>query len=393
MTPSESILPSAAAHPAVRIAEVFPRDGLQTLLYEPGLRQPTTAEKIDFIERVARTGVPEIEITGFVHPRVIPQLADAEAVASAVVGKLPGTTLRALVPNYRGAERAIALGVPKISCLLAASPTYQRLNSNMTIEENLRDIERTVELCARRGGVTVALGMAISFVCPYDGVVPLASVLQILERVIQLGIRDVHLSDSIGLAWPSLVRERCSAVLERWPDVFLGLHLHTLAGTALGNAFAGYEAGARSFDGSAAGIGGGIAMPVHTTEMGNVATEDLVYLFESSGISTGIDLAAAAANGQWAMDLVGTGGGHVTGFGTLQRFLDINRSHLAEIAALHERTFPDVVRDLLERFNVAPQHLCIEVTEGAVMEERYLATDVMDVAIVRSTVSVGMTWG
>jgi len=318
--------------PIVRIAEVFPRDGLQTLLYEPGLRQPTTDEKVDFIQRVALTGVPEIEITGFVHPRVIPQLADADAVASAVVDKLPGTTLRALVPNYRGAERAIACGMPKISCLIAASPTYQRLNSNMTIDDNLRDIERIVELGAR-AGVQVALGMAISFVCPYDGVVPLESVLRIVERAVKLGMRDIHLSDSIGLAWPSLVRERCSTVLDRWPDVFLGLHLHTLAGTALANAFAGYEAGARSFDGSAAGIGGGIAMPVHTTEMGNVATEDLVYLFESSGVSTGIDLAAASANGRRAMALVGTGGGHVTGFGTLQGFLDINRAHLAEIAA------------------------------------------------------------
>ena len=317
---------------AVRIAEVFPRDGLQTLLYEPGLRQPTTAEKVDFIERVARTGVPEIEITGFVHPRVIPQLADAEQVAAAVVGRDLGAKLRALVPNFRGAERAIAAGVPKISCLIAASPTYQRLNSNMSIEDNLRDIERTVELAAR-GNTEVALGMAISFVCPYDGLVPLESVLRIAERGVQLGIRDIHLSDSIGLAWPSLVRERCSAVLDRWPDVLLGLHLHTLAGTALGNAFAGYEAGARSFDGSSAGIGGGIAMPIHTTEMGNVATEDLVYLFESSGIRTGIDLAGAAANGRHAMELVGTGGGHVTGFGTMTRFLEINREHLAEIDA------------------------------------------------------------
>jgi hydroxymethylglutaryl-CoA lyase len=321
------------ATPSVRIAEVFPRDGLQTLLYEPGLRQPTTEEKVEFIHRVAQTGVPEIEITGFVHPRVIPQLADAEAVVAGVLGKVPATTtLRALVPNYRGAERAIAAGVPKISCLVAASPTYQRLNSNMTIEENLRDIEKTVELGAR-SGAEVALGMAISFVCPYDGLVPLTSVLEIVERGIKLGIRDIHLSDSIGLAWPSLVRERCSAVLDRWPDVFLGLHLHTLAGTALANAFAGYEAGARCFDGSAAGIGGGIAMPIHTTEMGNVATEDLVYLFESSGISTGIDLATAAANGRRAMELVGTGGGHVTGFGTLQAFLDINREHLADVAA------------------------------------------------------------
>ena len=318
---------------AVRIAEVFPRDGLQTLLYEPGLRQPSTDEKVAFIEAVARTGVPEIEITGFVHPRVIPQLADAEAVAARVVGRdLGGVKLRALVPNFRGAERAIAAGVPKISCLVAASPTYQRLNSNMSIDENLEDIERSVELAAR-SGTEVALGMAISFVCPYDGLVPIESVLRIAERGYKLGIRDIHLSDSIGMAWPALVRERVSAVLDRWPEFYLGLHLHTLAGTALGNAFAGYEAGARSFDGSSAGIGGGIAMPIHTTEMGNVATEDLVYLFESSGVPTGIDLAACAANGRRAMEMVGTGGGHVTGFGTIGRFLEINREHLAEIGA------------------------------------------------------------
>lgn len=316
----------------VRIAEVFTRDGLQTLLHEPGLRQPSTDEKIDFIFRAARTGIPEIEITGFVHPRVIPQLADAEAVASAVVGKLSGTSLRALVPNYRGAERAVAVGVPKISCLVAASPTYQRLNSNMTIEENLQDIARSVEL-ARRSGIEVALGMAISFVCPYEGVVPLVSVMSIVERAIDWGIRDIHLADSIGLAWPALVRERCGAVLDRWPDVQLGLHLHTLAGTALANAWAGYEAGVRNFDGAAAGVGGGIAMPIHTTEMGNVATEDLVYLFESSGVSTGVDLAEAAENARHAMQLVNTGGGHVTGFGTLEKFLEINRAHLSEISA------------------------------------------------------------
>jgi len=316
----------------VRIAEVFTRDGLQTLLYEPGLRQPTTAEKVDFIFRAARAGIPEVEITGFVHPRVIPQLADAEAVATAVIGKLHGTSLRALVPNYRGAERAVAVGVPKISCLVAASPTYQRLNSNMSIEENLQDIAKSVEL-ARRNDIAVALGMAISFVCPYEGVVPLPQLMRIVERAVDVGIRDIHLADSIGLAWPALVRQRCSAVLDRWPDVELGLHLHTLAGTALANAWAGYEAGVRNFDGAAAGIGGGIAMPIHTTEMGNVATEDLVYLFESSGVSTGVDLTAAAENARHAMQLVNTGGGHVTGFGTLEKFLEINRAHLAEISA------------------------------------------------------------
>jgi hydroxymethylglutaryl-CoA lyase len=314
----------------VQLTEVFPRDGLQTLLHEPGLRQPSTGEKIDFIERVAATGVPEIEITGFVHPRVIPQLADAERVAEAVVGRGLGVRLRALVPNLRGAERAIAAGMPKVSCLVAASPTYQRLNSNMSIEDNLLDIERTVELGAR-SGTEVALGMAISFVCPYEGQVPERAVMAIAERAVALGIREISLADSIGLAWPALVRERCARLLDRWPDVRLGLHLHTLAGLALANAWAGFEAGVTRFDGSAAGIGGGIAMPIHTTEMGNVATEDLVYLFESCGIHTGVDLEAAAASGRRAMELVGTGGGHVTSFGTLQRFLQLNAAHRAAI--------------------------------------------------------------
>jgi hydroxymethylglutaryl-CoA lyase len=314
----------------VQLTEVFPRDGLQTLLHEPGLRQPSTGEKIEFIERVAATGVPEIEITGFVHPRVIPQLADAEQVAAAVVGRGLGVRLRALVPNLRGAERAIAAGMPKVSCLVAASPTYQRLNSNMSIEDNLLDIERSVELGAR-SGTEVALGMAISFVCPYEGLVPERAVMAIVERAVALGIREISLADSIGLAWPALVRERCARLLDRWPDVRLGLHLHTLAGLALANAWAGFEAGVTRFDGSAAGIGGGIAMPIHTTEMGNVATEDLVYLFESSGIHTGVDLEAVAASGRRAMELVGTGGGHVTSFGTLQRFLQLNAAHRAAI--------------------------------------------------------------
>lgn len=316
----------------VRIAEVFPRDGLQTLLHEPGLRQPTTEDKIEFIVAAAKTGVAEIEITGFVHPRVIPQLADAEEVAEAIVGRDLGVELSALVPNYRGAERAVAVGVPHLSCLVAASPTYQRLNSNMSIEDNLRDIERISELGAR-SGARVSLGMAISFVCPYEGVVPLENVLRIAERGVAIGINDMSLADSVGLAWPTLVRERCAVILDRWPHLELGLHLHTLAGTALANAFAGYEAGVIRFDGSSGGIGGGIAMPVHTTEMGNVATEDLVYLFESAGIPTGVDLAASAALGRRAMELVGTGGGHVTGFGTLENFLAINRSRLAELSA------------------------------------------------------------
>ncbi len=123
--------------PAVTLVDVFPRDGLQTLVHERGLYSPTTVEKVRVIEALDRAGVPEIEVAGFVHPRVIPSLADAEEVVAAVLARAHRACLRALVPNYRGAERALAAGVRKLSCLIVASETYQRLNSNMSVEEEV----------------------------------------------------------------------------------------------------------------------------------------------------------------------------------------------------------------------------------------------------------------
>ncbi len=317
---------------SITIVDVFARDGLQTVLHESQLRTPTTEEKVAVIAALDAAGVPEIEITGFVHPRVIPSLADAEAVTRAVLARPHRATIRALVPNVRGAERALAVGVPKLACLIVASETYQRLNSHMSVEDNVRQIEAIAEMVA--GTAThICVGMGTSFVCPYDGLLPEDYILGLIERFVNAGIREISLADSVGLAWPSLVAERVSAIHARWPEVEIGLHLHTLAGLALANAWAGYGAGATLFEGSVGGIGGGIAMPVHTTNMGNVATEDLVYLFEQCGVPTGIDQLALARLGRETQSLIGTGNSHVASFGTLPAFLAESRAHLAEVAA------------------------------------------------------------
>lgn len=318
------------ARTGVRIVDVFARDGLQTVLHEERLRTPTTEEKIAIIERLDAAGVPEIEITGFVHPRVIPSLADAEEVARAVLSRPHQATYRSLVPNLKGAERAMAIGHHKLSCLIVASETYQRLNSNMSVEQNVQQIELIAKV-AIASGFEVAVGMGTSFLCPYDGVLPEDHILRLISRFVEAGITEIGLADSIGMAWPTLVRDRVRAIQSRWPQLRLGLHLHTLAGMAPANVFAAYEAGVTFFEGAAGGIGGGIAMPVHTTNMGNIATEDLVYLFESCGVSTGIDQEALAQIGRDTQALIGTGSSFTNSFGTLTEFLRMTNHELERV--------------------------------------------------------------
>ncbi len=313
---------------AVRITDVFLRDGLQSLTSpEPDL---TTEEKVALIHDLDEAGVPEIEITGFVHPRIIPNLADAEGVADGARRGAVHARMRALVPNLRGAERALASGLTKLSCLIVASETYQRMNSNMSVGDNLDEIERIVAL-AHQHDAAVMVGMGMSFICPYEGLMPEDRVSEMVDRFVDLGIDEVVLADSIGLAWPDLVRRRCSAILERWPTLMLGLHLHTLAGLGLAGAAAGYAVGVRHFDGSVGGVGGGIRMPVPAARMSNVATEDLVYMFESSGITTGIDAERISVLARKVQERTGVGTGHVSGFGSLDRFLEMSRAHLGDI--------------------------------------------------------------
>jgi hydroxymethylglutaryl-CoA lyase len=311
----------------VVVADVCARDGLQTLT-GPRATAYSTAEKAALISALDEAGVPEIEITGFSHPRVVPSLADAEDVARTALGRPHRAVYRALVPNLRGAERAAASGMTKLSCLIVASETYQRLNSNMSVEENLAEIERIVQFVSNRN-IRLMVGLGIAFICPYEGVIAEAALMRILERLVAAGLSEITLADSVGMAWPGLVRERVTSITSRWPGVVWGLHLHDLVGLALANALAAYELGITHFDGAVGGIGGGIAMPVESAQLSNVATEDLVYLFSNSGISTGIDAARLRDIAMRVRQQLNAGSGHVSAFGTLEEFVRSSKSRLA----------------------------------------------------------------
>lgn len=273
---------------AVRVVEVFPRDGLQTGLHEKSMRVPTTEEKIAIVEALAEVGLPEIEVTGFVHPRVIPQLADAEAVFRGV-SKRAGVTYRVLVPNLKGAERALACGAEKMLALIAASDTYQRKNSNMTVEENVAQIAEIARL-ARGSGAALGVGMAICFVCPYEGLMPEDRIIGLVGRFVDLGIGEVTLADSVGGGDPNHIFRLFHAVLSRWPHLKIAFHTHDLSGLVLANVLAAMQAGVRIFETSICGLGGGIAMPIPVSQMGNLATEDLVYMLTRMGLHTGVQL-------------------------------------------------------------------------------------------------------
>lgn len=317
---------------AVQIVDVFLRDGLQALGRGEAAGRFPTSVKLEILTALEGAGVSEVELTGFVHPEVIPVLGDAEEVARLAMTAPRTARVRALVPNLRGAERALSVGIPKLAALVAASPTYQRLNSNMSIEEGLIDIERIAAL-AERAGAQVAASVAISFICPYEGLVPEARLLEMVSRLAQIGIREVWLADSVGLAWPALVRDRLQKLRASEPGLTFGLHLHSLAGLALANAWAAVEAGVRHFDGAVGGVGAGIAMPVESLALGNVATEDLNYLFGQTGFRTGIDQEAVAALGARVRGLAGGGSSHAAQFVSLERFLQQSRAALPALEA------------------------------------------------------------
>jgi hydroxymethylglutaryl-CoA lyase len=289
--------------PEVQIVEVLLRDGLQTMVHEQDWHVPTTEEKLSLIEEISATGIPEVEVTGFVHPKVIPMLADADEV----VRRLPANddvTYRALVPNVRGAERAVAAGCEKVSCLIVASETYSRKNSNMSVDDNVEQIRQITELC-RPTETTVAVGMGICFLCPYEGPISESSILELIDTFIGFGVEELSIADSIGMANPRLVGSRVAAITKRWPELRLGVHLHERTGMALANVVAAYQNGATMFESCIGGYGGGIAMPVSVLGMGNVPTEDVVHMFNEMGVATNVDLSAVRAVSKRVAEVIG----------------------------------------------------------------------------------------
>jgi hydroxymethylglutaryl-CoA lyase len=275
----------------VSIREVGPRDGLQN--EDP---VPTSA-KVELLDALSGTGVRRIEAVSFVHPRAIPQMADADEVWAAA-GRVPGVRYSALVPNSRGAQRALAAGFTEIEVVVSASDTHNRKNLNRSTAESLDDIASLIGDIHRAGG-TAEVIVATSFGCPYEGDVAPGRVAAIVERVLADGADRVAFGDTTGMATPRRVRELLAAVPRRAPIL---LHFHNTRGTGLANILTAMELGVREFDASIGGLGG---CPYAPGASGNVATEEVVHMLHDMGVDTGIDLDALVAAAALAERIVG----------------------------------------------------------------------------------------
>lgn len=265
---------------SVVICEVAPRDGFQT---EP--EWIPTDVKVKIIRAIAKTGVSQIEITSFVHPKAIPQLRDAEAVVEAVAD-LTHIKFRALVPNARGAQRAIDAGIKKLKLMLSATDSHSLSNANATVEEAMNRLWPIVNLAAVYG-VNVSGSISVAFGCPYEGVVPVDKIRRIVSWYRDMGIREVSLADTTGMGNPKQVDEYLGVLKSAFPDMTYSMHLHNTRGLALANAVAAMQQGVVHFDASVSGLGG---CPYAPGATGNVATEDLVHMLEEMGVRTGINL-------------------------------------------------------------------------------------------------------
>ncbi|NLU84299.1 hydroxymethylglutaryl-CoA lyase [Rhodococcus sp. HNM0569] len=269
----------SAGIPDVDIREVGPRDGLQ--IEDP---IPTEA-KIDLIDALAATGVRRIEATSFVSPRAVPSLADAEAVA-AQLHRWPSVSFSALVAGLGGVRRALAAGVDRLEYVVSASDGHSQANVGRSSTESVELIAPIARLVHEAGGHLEVI-VAIAFDCPFDGPTPPSRVAEIARRAVADGADSLSVADTIGTAAPGRTLDVLGRVLQSAPGTDLGLHLHDTRGQGLANAWAAYGLGVRQFDASVGGLGG---CPFAPGASGNIATEELAYMFEDSGISTGIDL-------------------------------------------------------------------------------------------------------
>jgi hydroxymethylglutaryl-CoA lyase len=277
------------AEPAVVVYEVGPRDGLQN---EP--EAIATAAKIALVDRLARSGLRRIEITSFVSPHWIPQLADADQVAAGAARR-DGVRYSALVPNLKGYERLRAARVPVAALFVSASETHNQKNVNCGIAESLERFRPVAER-ARADGVALRAYVSTVCGCPYEGAVPAGTVARLSEDLLALGVEEISLGDTIGVGHPNQVRELVRAVSQSVPLSRIALHLHDTYGRALANLQAGYEMGVRTFDAALGGLGG---CPYAPGASGNVATEDVVDLFEFAGVATGVALDGLVETAAW----------------------------------------------------------------------------------------------
>ena len=275
----------------ISLREVGPRDGLQNEAPVP------TGAKVALIDALSATGVGRIEAVSFVHPRAIPQMADADEVWQAIT-RNDAVRYSALVPNLRGAQRALAAGFAEIQVVVSASDTHNRMNVNRSTEESLDDIAQILDT-AHEGGATCQVIVSTAWGCPYEGDVPVQRVVDVASRAVADGADGLSYGDTTGMATPTRVTRLVGETRSALPEIGLNLHFHNTRGTGLANVLAALELGVADFDASVGGLGG---CPYAPGATGNVCTEDLVYMVEDMGVATGVDLermidAARAAEG------------------------------------------------------------------------------------------------
>jgi hydroxymethylglutaryl-CoA lyase len=279
----------------VIFCEVGPRDGLQN--------EPSTLaveRKIALIEGVADAGVKIVEVGSFVHPKAVPQMADTDEVAR-TFRRVEGVEYRALVANLKGVERAMASGITKVKLTVSASESHAKANLNKTPRELIEGFKECAAFAAAHG-MEVSGAVSTAFGCPFEGKVPPSQIREIAGRMHDLGLTELSLSDTTGMANPRQVFDLSSMMIKEFPAVRWFLHFHNTRGMALANIVAGMQAGVVRFDGSLAGLGG---CPYAPGASGNIASEDMIHMFHEMGIETGIDLGHIIALAGQLRDWVG----------------------------------------------------------------------------------------
>ena len=266
----------------VTVVEVGPRDGLQN-----EQARVSTADKIEFVNRLTAAHLPVIEVSAFVSPKWVPQMADAAEVFAGIT-RAPGTRYTALVPNLSGLDRAAAAGVSEIAIFASSTESFSRKNINQSIDESLATYKAVCER-AIASGLRVRGYLSTAFGCPFEGAVDPQQVARVAGRLAELGVFEVAISDTIGTAHPGLVPRVLEAVLTRLPADRVALHYHDTRGTALANVLASLPFGIATYDASSGGLGG---CPYAPGAAGNLATDDLIYMLDGLGIETGVSLAA-----------------------------------------------------------------------------------------------------
>jgi|SRR5680860_28673 len=283
----------------VKIREVSTRDGFQI-----EREFINTENKIEIIDLLSECGLHDIQFTAFVHPKAVPNLRDAEEVTKRIKRK-EGVRYSALVANQKGFERAVAAGVKAIEFVISATDSHNINNVNATTAESLKRLEESVK---RGYDCIITPGAAVAFGCPFEGDVPLERIKWMFQHYVDLGLKEVSIADTSGMANPIQVYDTVSELLDLFPDIELVLHMHNTRGMALANIFAGIQAGATIIDSAAGGLGG---CPFAPGATGNIATEDLIHMLDLMGVQTGVDLDKVIIAAEKIKEVVGHSDSHI----------------------------------------------------------------------------------